>query len=181
MNRTLIFDTETTGLLLPSTAALADQPHIIEIGLIEVVKGSVEVAIEREWSWLINPGQPLTEEITKITGLKDSDLEGKPSFVEVLPELIEVFLGARGFIAHNLPFDLGMLLTELRRCGKESAFPFPPEQLCTVSAYAHLKGHNQKLPDLYKHFMGKELKQTHRALDDARALAEIVLKEGLAA
>jgi hypothetical protein len=27
--------------------------------------------------------------------------------------------------------------------------------------------------------MGAELKQTHRALDDARALAEIVIKEGI--
>lgn len=170
--RSLVFDTETTGFLLPSTAELKDQPHIIEIGLIVA-------ETRKEHSWLINPGQPLTDEITKITGLTDDDLRGKPSFIEVLPEVIEVFLGTNELIAHNLPFDLGMLLIELRRCGKETAFPFPPEQLCTVSAYGHLKGHNMKLIDFYKHVMGCELKQTHRALDDARALLDILIKEGI--
>lgn len=192
MSKRLVFDTETTGFLLPSTAELKDQPHIIEIGLIIVtpkcrhpdcdcgVQGCNDKSLlTTEKSWLLNPVQPLTDEITKITGLKDDDLRGKPTFIEVLPELIECFLGARELIAHNMPFDLGMLLVELRRIGKETAFPFPPEQLCTVSSYSHLKGHNMKLVDLYKHVMGVELKQTHRALDDARALLQILIKEGI--
>lgn len=187
MKRALVFDTETTGLLLPSTADLKDQPRIIEVGLILIVlepkmdfNDQFVPKIRSEKSWLINPGVPLTDEITKITGIKEDDLRGKPSFAEVLPEIIDVFIGAHQFIAHNMPFDLGMLVTELRRLGREHSFPFPPDQLCTVSAYAHLKGHNLKLPDLWKHIMGTEMKQTHRALEDARALAEIVIKEGLA-
>lgn len=173
--RHLIFDTETTGLLLPRTADLKSQPKIIEVGIIEIANGK----IKGEHTWLIYPGEQITEEITKITGLKNDDLVGKPIFADILPELEAVFLGADGLVCHNAPFDVGMLVTELRRLGREFQFPYPPRQLCTVSAYAFLKGHNLKLTDLYKHVMGKELKQTHRALDDARALAEIVIKEGV--
>jgi DNA polymerase-3 subunit epsilon len=179
MTRHLIFDTETTDLLKPSTADLKSQPKIIEIGLIEVHAVDGHATIFDEVSWLIHPGETITAETTKITGLTNDDLAGKPSFVDILPELERKFLGIDGLVCHNLPFDLGMLVTELRRAGREHAFPYPPKQLCTVSAYTFLKGHNLKLTDLYKHVMGKELQQTHRALDDARALAEIVLKEGI--
>ena len=179
MTRHLIFDTETTDLLKPSTADLKDQPHIIEIGLIEVHAVDGVATIFKEQSWLINPGFLVTAETTKITGITNDMLAGKPSFIDILPELEDAFIGVRGLVCHNLPFDLGMLVTELKRAGREHAFPYPPKQLCTVSAYGFLKGHNLKLTDLYKHVMGEELQQTHRALDDARTLAKIVIKEGV--
>lgn len=174
-DRWIVFDTETTGLLGPSAAGAQSQPRIIEVGAV-VLKAGV---IIEEVSFLIDPQQPITEEITKITGLRDADLVDKGPFAQHVPTLVELFLGARGLVAHNLPFDRGMLVSELTRCGLEHAFPYPPEQLCTASAYSHLKGHRMKLIQLYHHIMGKELAQTHRALDDAKALAEIVIKEGI--
>lgn len=181
MKRWLVFDTETTGLLLPSSAALNDQPRIIEFALREVICQYHEDTGEpkstsagKEHVWLINPGQSLSAEITKITGLTDADLEGKPSFGEVLPEIINVFLGAHGLIAHNMPFDMGMLTNELKLLGREFAFPYPPKQLCTVSSSLHLKGHRMRMVELYEHCLGKPLAQTHRALDDVNALVEIL-------
>lgn len=132
-----------------------------------------------EHSWLFDPGKPLSEEITKITGLKDADLTGRPQFVQLLPQITKVFLGAVGIVAHNLPFDMDMLVNELRRCGKDHAFPYPPKQICTVQSFYYLKGRRMKMTELYQHVLGKPLAQTHRALDDAKALAEIVLKEGI--
>jgi len=179
MSRHLVFDTETTDLLKPSASDLKSQPKIIEIGLVELHAADGIATIYTEHSWLIHPGETITAETTKITGITADMLVGKPSFVDILPELEATFKGVDGLVCHNLPFDLGMLVTELRRCGREHAFPYPPKQLCTVSAYHFLKGHNLKLTDLYKHVMGVELAQTHRALDDARALAQIVIKEGI--
>jgi DNA polymerase III epsilon subunit family exonuclease len=173
--RWLVYDVETTGLLIPSAAELTAQPSIIEFAIVEIIDN----VIARDAVWLINPGKPLTDEIIKITKLTDADLKDKPAFAAVLAEIVEWFVGAHGLVAHNLPFDLNMLVTELKRLGKEFAFPYPPEQLCTVSAFEHLKGRRMKLTELYQSSIGRELKQTHRALDDARALAEIVIKEGL--
>jgi DNA polymerase III epsilon subunit-like protein len=53
----------------------------------------------------------------------------------------------------------------------------PKKIICTVLEYQHIFGGYVKLKDMYKHFLGKELKQTHRALDDCHALHEI-LKSG---
>lgn len=186
-NRWLVIDTETTGLTVPSSAPLEKQPKIVDLAIVELdercpAEGDVTDAnrwIVTEHSWLINPGELLYDEIKKITGLTDDDVRGKPSFPEVLPEIVKLFHGANGLVAHNLPFDMSMLVNELRRCGKEFAFPYPPQQLCTVSNYHPVFGRRAKLTEVYERVMGKPLAQKHRALDDARALAEIVIKERL--
>lgn len=177
MKRVLVFDTETTGFLKPEAGKLEDQPRIIELAVVEILWPEFdEPSINSEHTWLINPKQSLTSEITKITGLTDEDLKDKPTFPAVLAEIARVFVGADTLVAHNLPFDRGMLVSELKRIGKEYAFPYPPEQVCTVAAFEALKGRRMKMTELYLEVMGVELAQTHRALDDAKALAEIVIK-----
>jgi len=177
--RLLAMDTETTGLLLPSSAPLEQQPKIIELALIELQFGMGDKAdqlwIVSEKSWLINPGEPLSEVITRITGLTDADLADAPAFPQVVTEIADEFLGVEALVAHNLPFDLGMLVNELRRCSKEHAFPYPPRQICTVAAYHPVFGRRAKLTEVYERVMKKPLPQKHRALDDTRALAEIIM------
>lgn len=187
MRRWLVLDTETTGLLKPSGTKLEDQPQIIELALASVVvddsdetSAALSPYVANEISWLINPGVPLPQEIIKITGITDEMLKDQPSFAAVLPQVIPWFLGAHGMIAHNMPFDRGMLINELKRCGKEFAFPWPPQQVCTVAAYQHLTGRFMKTTALYERIIGEPLAQTHRALDDVRALVQIVLKEDIA-
>lgn len=181
MNRWLVMDTETTGLLLPGSAPLDKQPKIIELALIELeaedIMLDVAPIVKREVSWLINPGEPLSAVITKITGLTDDDLKGKPRFPEVLPEILPWFFGAHGAICHNAPFDFGMLINELKRCGKEFAFPYPPNQICTVQHYHTTFGRRAKLTEVYARVMKKPLAQKHRAIDDTRALAEIIVTD----
>ncbi len=170
--RTLVFDTETTGLLKPNVADLAQQPKISEFALCELDREYNEVA---KHSWLIYPGEDITPEITKITGLTNADLAGKPTFIEVLPEIEAAMLGCCRIIAHNMAFDHGMLINELRRLGREHAFPYPPNQVCTVQlANELIFGRRAKMTELYEKVLGRPLAQTHRALDDVMALVDIV-------
>lgn len=169
---TLVYDNETTGLLKPQVSDLAQQPKIIEFAVVAIDQSYERVS---EHSWLINPGEEITPEITKITGLTNDDLRGKPRFIEVLPEIEQVFLGVTRVMAHNLPFDWGMLTNELKRIGREFAFPYPPQQVCTVQLASDLIfGRRAKMTELYEKTLGKPLAQTHRALDDVNALVEII-------
>lgn len=168
----LIFDTETTGLRLPSAAPLEKQPRIIELGLVVVERG----AIVDEANWLINPEQQVSAEITKITGIRDEDLLGKPLFKDLLSDLRERFAACGATVCHNAPFDLGMMAAELELCGCVD-FPFPELAICTVQEYAHMFGKRPTLKELYAKFVGKPLEQTHRASDDAKALAEALLAD----
>lgn len=170
----IILDTETTDLLKPDIADLASQPHIIEIAMIKVHPHQDWKEVDR-YTALLQPPIPIDEEAhKKITGLTNADLEGMPTFLELYDEISFFMLGEGILVAHNLPFDRGVLVCELRRIGKEYAFPYPYKQICTVDRTKHLKGHRLKLIDLYELKMGKKLAQTHRAMDDAEALLEIV-------
>lgn len=167
--KAVIFDTETTGLLLPATAPLEKQPRIIELGVIIVVDGK-KVG---EYNQLINPECEITAEITKITGITNEDLVGKPLFREILAEFEEVFGWSDFGFAHNAPFDVGMIENELKRCGR-TGFPWPKEIVCTAQEYTPMFGKRPRLIHLYEKIMGRPLAQTHRACDDAMAVFEVL-------
>jgi DNA polymerase III epsilon subunit-like protein len=173
----IVIDFETTGLLLHPSAELRKQPKIIEAGFALLCRETGEVL--ETINLLINPGVKLPAEIIKITGITDADLEGKPSFKEVLPQIAAMFLKANVMVAHNLPFDQGMLRTELQRLGATEDFPWPQRGICTVGLYREQYGKNPRLIELYEDVIGHPLAQTHRALDDAMAVVEIIQKEKL--
>lgn len=173
----LLFDTETTGLTLHPDVDVSKQPRMIEFGA--VVLNSRTNQIEEEDVILVNPGQPISAEITKITGLSDADVADAPLFPDVLPTLRRLFGAAGCVVAHNLPFDKTIIKGELKRAGTLD-FPWPQIEICTVALYAEEWGRNPRMLELYERVMGKPLDQTHRALDDVKALAEIFIKENLA-
>lgn len=170
--KAVIFDTETTGLLLPSSAPLEKQPRIIELGIVVVEDGKKT----GEHNWLIYPECEISAEIIKITGITNEDLQGKPLFRQLLAEIEEVFGGSDLGIAHNAPFDVGMLTNELARCGR-TGFPWPTEIICTAQEYTPMMGKRPRLIHLYEKVMGRPLAQTHRAVDDAMAVFEILEKD----
>lgn len=171
----LVIDWETTGLTLHAEAPLDKQPKAIEFGGILVDEHG---AFVREFGTLINPGEDVSEEITKITGITNAELRAAPTLDEVLAEIREMFKAASTLIAHNLSFDKAILTFELARRRAEG-WPWPAHEMCTVELYTPLWGRRPKLTELYQDIMGRPLAQTHRALDDVRALAQIVVKEGL--
>ena len=172
-----VYDTETTGLTLHPDAPLEKQPRMIEFGGVLLDESNGEVAAEI--SLLIDPCSEISDEITKITGITRDMVIGAPKFTEALPQIREFFARADTVMAHNLPFDKAIVFGELRRAGAQDNFPWPKKEICTVGAYRAMWGKNPKLIDLYAAVMNRPLAQTHRALDDVRALVEIVKADQL--
>lgn len=168
---TVIFDTETTGLPKNAAVPLSRQPKIIEFGAVLVDE---QYNVLDSINQLINPGEEITEEITKITGITNEDLVGKPVFAEVEAQIRAFFERAQLMIAHNLPFDRKLVSFDLQRCGKIEGFPWPQYALCTAAESQIETGKRQKLTQVYLEVTGQPLAQTHRALDDVMALLEIV-------
>ena len=175
----IVFDTETTGLPLHSRAPLKKQPHIIEFA--GAIYDTSTQQLVREWSTLINPGVPVTEEITKITGITQEAVSayGVPVFAEVFEEICAMFAECQISVAHNHPFDKSLLCFDMQRNNFDpaSALPWCETEICTVEFFKPLYGRRAKLTEVYERAMGKKLEQTHRALDDVNALAEVAMKE----
>ena len=170
-----VIDFETTGLSLHPHAKQHLQPRAIEFAGVRL---KVDGTVTEEVSWLIHPGCEVSAEITKITGITNEQLVGQPPFAATLPALREFFAGVDVLVAHNLPFDAGILAHELQLAGVRD-WRWPPILLDTVQTYEPLWGRRPRLIELYEDVIGAPYAQTHRALDDVRALAAIVIKERL--
>ena len=172
----IVFDTETTGLTLHPDAPVNKQPRMIEFGAVLMDPRNGEIV--EEASILIHPREEVTAEITKITGITNDDLKDAAHFEDVLPQIRRIFSEATCVMAHNLPFDKAILRGELARANVLD-FPWPRQELCTVGLYKDAWGRNPRLIELYEHVLGRPLAQTHRALDDVKAMCEIITAEQL--
>lgn len=105
--RLVFIDTETTGL-----SPLRGH-RIIEIAGVEMVDGRIT---GREFHRLINPRRSVPQEAVDIHGIDDAMLQGKPTFDEVLMDLIPFLAGGRT-VMHNAPFDTAFFDAELAPMG----------------------------------------------------------------
>ena len=154
----IVFDTETTGLSVYTCA-------LTEIGAVLVRGGEVV----DEFCTYVDPGMPIPEKITELTGINDEMVKGAPSAREAVKSFLE-FCGDRILIAHNAGFDIGFI----RAVCSENKIPFNNTYLDTVALSRYLNPELKKhkldvLADYYK--LGEF--NHHRASDDAKMLAEI--------
>ncbi len=157
----VVVDLETTGGDLRSN-------RITEIGAVRVRGG----AIVEEWSTLVNPERHIPSFVARLTGITDAMVATAPRFAEVAAGFRE-FVGDAVFAAHRAKFDHGFCRAEFERIGERFSAPV----LCTVvEARKHFPGlPSYGLAALCQHF-AIPLESHHRALCDARATAEILLR-----
>lgn len=97
MKTYIALDLETTGF-----EPLNDQ--VIEIAAIKFENDKIVDTFDT----LINPGIPVPQMVTQITGIKDEDLTESPSFSDKREELRK-FIGDCPIIGHNIGFDISFL------------------------------------------------------------------------
>jgi DNA polymerase-3 subunit epsilon len=166
MTRTVLFDTETTGLD-PS-----DGHRVIEIAALELVN---DLATGRHFHVLLNPERDIPDEATRIHGITLRDLADKPRFAEVAAGLLE-FLSDGALIAHNAPFDFMFLNAELARLALP---PLDLERMVDTLALARTRfpGMPNSLDALCRRFaVDLSARTTHNALLDCRLLAEVYVE-----
>lgn len=165
--KALLLDTETSGLVSNRSIKLAEQPHIIEFyaALVDLASGK----IESELDFLIKPPQPISDEITKITGITNERLVNESPFAQHGAQIKNAIENAPLVIAHNASFDREMIDIEFERLGSELKIKWP-SILCTVEATVHLTGYRLTLSALHEHLFGVPFAGAHRAKHDVQAL-----------
>ena len=157
----VVFDIETTGF-----DPFNDK--IIEIGAVKM-KGK---EIIDEFSEFVNPKIPIPEEIVKLTSITDEMVKDAPDIKTILPRFLE-FCGDSTVVAHNAKFDVGFI----KQKSSDQNLEFSPSVVDTLPLARALLVNEKKfgLANLTKYF-GIILESHHRAIDDARATAEVFQK-----
>ncbi len=149
-----VVDFETNGL--------SPGDRAIEIGL-SCWRGGREVA---SFESLLDPGTGISPFVTRLTGIREADLVGRPTFEEILPD-VALLLDGAVLVAHNLSFDRRVLLSELDRAGVKEHRETPG--VCTLRLARRLlpKDDRKNLDALAERF-GLTFAARHRALGDAQ-------------
>ncbi len=166
------FDTETTGL-----SPLEDR--VIEIAALAFRGDGSEIAFYED---LVDPGVPIPEALTRIHGITDQMVRGKPRIDEVLPRFLEFGQGGV-LIAHNAPYDVAMLMVpmqRLRTTGSAQGAGNLVLDTCAMARAAFPGSPNYRLGTMAGR-LGIVHDRAHRAGSDVRVCAAILLKvlEGL--
>jgi DNA polymerase III subunit epsilon len=166
MNRTVLFDTETTGL------EPLNGDRVLEVAALELIN---DLPTGRHFHRVIDPKRDIPAEASRIHGITSADVAGKPLFADIATELA-AFFGDDKLIAHNAPFDFGFLDMEFSRVGMPL---LGRERMIDTLALAKARypGMPNSLDALCRRFaIDLSARTTHNALLDCRLLAEVYVE-----
>jgi DNA polymerase III subunit epsilon len=166
MIRSILFDTETTGL------DPLNGDRVIEVAALELLN---DLPTGKHFHALIDPQRDIPAEASRIHGFSNGDLVGKPLFAEIAGPLAAFFADSK-LIAHNAPFDFGFLDAELRRAGHK-----PLDRARMVDSLALAKrrfpGMPNSLDSLCRRLgVDNSMRTSHNALLDVKLLAQVYLE-----
>ncbi len=156
-----VIDVETTGFD-------AEQDRIIEIAIIRFEGGQVVDT----YGQLVQPHMTVPDEVIAITGIKNEDLIGQPSFEQVAHE-IHTRLQGVGIVAYNLSFDRGFVSKELERCGLSWPADAPTLDPL-IFARQFFKNSPRKNLGTISKLLGIPLEEAHRATHDATVTGHVL-------
>lgn len=162
----IAFDVETTGFD-------SKKDRIIEISALRFENGEI---VDR-FSTLINPRRPIPEDISKLTNIRDKDVQSAPIEGKAMDKFSfwigEAKDGEISLVAHNATFDISFIESAFKRSGVDANLKY----MDTLSMA------RKKLPDLENHklgtvaeYFGVKMKNTHRAGSDAEACGRIFIE-----
>jgi len=154
------FDTETTGVEPGS--------RLVELAAVAFDDdGGVTDAFQR----LVDPGMPMPRDASEANGITAADFVGAPDAGTVLGEFLSWIPVDAIMVAHNAPYDLGILSWEFARAGLA-----PPSQkvIDTLPMARNLGAtSDNKLQTLVAHFGIDIDGDAHRAMPDADAVRQL--------
>lgn len=158
----VVLDVETTGLD-PKT------DRVIEFAARRYIDGLPGA----EYQTLINPCCYIPPKVTELTGIRAEDLQKQKTFRQVSDAIVAT-IGDLPVVAHNAKFDAEFLVRECARCGIKLNLRYIDTVRMARWAYPGME--NYKLKTLIRALDLLDHDQSHRAMDDVNATANLYLR-----
>jgi DNA polymerase III epsilon subunit-like protein len=190
--RTLVFDSETTGLSktqIISSSTIHLWPHVVQFSYIVFDTESNKIVKIKDSIIKVPDGFTITEENAKIHGITtEISLAKGIDLLPVLEEFFADFDSVDHIVGHNVSFDINMIKAELQRLIMNSSDKKLQEYLTTINTstkfyctmqetielcaielkdkYGRPYKKFPKLVELYQKMFGVTPKNLHNSLND---------------
>jgi len=155
-----VLDVETTGL----------NPHfgdrVCEIALLRCEGGRESGRFHS----LVNPGRPISPGAFAVNRIREEDLIDAPVFSDIAAMVLEM-LADSVVVAHNAPFDLGFLASELNICRLPSIDNLVIDTLALARRCYSFPSNS--LPNV-AYYLGIDTRGQHRALEDVLTTRQVL-------
>jgi DNA polymerase III subunit epsilon len=155
-----IFDLEATGLNIT-------KERIVQIAILKINPDGSEEKFES----LVNPQIHISEEVTKIHGIKNEDVANAPTFKEIAEKIVAFIENADLAGYNSNKFDIPLLAEELLRAGNN--FDISTKKFIDVQNIFH-KMEQRTLVAALKFYCNQELENAHNAMSDTTATWEVL-------
>ncbi len=155
-----IFDLEATGLNIT-------KERIVQIAILKINPDGSEEKFES----LVNPQIHISEEVTKIHGVKNEDVANAPTFKEIAEKIVAFIENADLAGYNSNKFDIPLLAEELLRAGNN--FDISTKKFIDVQNIFH-KMEQRTLVAALKFYCNQELENAHNAMNDTTATWEVL-------
>lgn len=185
MGKTIVFDTETTGIPIMNGYNCYHSPHLFEyykdarlIELGYLIFDENNQLIKKK-NHLVKPNGFVIEN-AHIHGISQemAMTNGQP-IESIIGELYGDLYDIDTIVSHNIKFDINILLSECFGLCHTYIITkiIDMKKECTMQMGKKFIDYkkNPKLTELYEHLFQKKCKQIHRALSDAEYCAECYL------
>lgn len=154
------FDLETTGTDVA-------QDRIVEIAVVKLLPDRAEETFQS----LVNPGIPIPLSATEIHGIRDADVQAKPTFALIASGLARFLEGCDLAGFNVMRFDFPLLKAEFNRSG----MTWPEQEPRVIDAHVvYQEKERRDLAAAVKFYCGVEHSNAHSALSDARATRRVL-------
>jgi predicted DnaQ family exonuclease/DinG family helicase len=158
----IALDLETTGLDF-------EKDRIIEIAMVRFVDG----VVSDTYDTLIHPEKPISDFISRLTGIQGQELESAPLFKDKATEILD-YIGDLPVVAHNAMFDSHFFTQSMKGICAPQKLPLFFDSLL-AARIAWPEGSNHRLETLVERLQIQQL-EAHRALPDAQACGEVFIQ-----
>ena len=181
--RTLIFDTETTGLVNWREKDLRKQPHLVQLGAI--LREGDEV--RAELNLIVNPGVPIPKAASDVHGVDAGIAQRYGVAPLVAVSMFNNLLKLSDRIAcHNIAFDFLVMRAAYKRFDRSAELLEKVPQVCTMlssmdvvaipNPNKHFGGFKwPTLSEAHKFLFGEDFEGAHDAMADVRATDRVLV------
>ena len=162
----VVFDLETTGF-----SPLTDEP--IEFAAVILKKTQTTFETTKTINAFIKAKTPLPDKIKTLTNISDENVESGIEPKQLANIIAEYFTNDALIIAYNIVFDMGFVDAIMKKHRPD--FHFKGAMLDMMCVYKDRHSYPHRLENAVATY-AVDIPNSHRAIDDTRALAALLMK-----